>query len=100
MSKLILKNNGKDGDFLIRKVRPTISLPANIKGDNLELIEVLLIRYDKNEEIACYFDFDDFKQVFKCTQFEFLYEIRTWLNIMNINDGQWVRVDILVPDNH
>lgn len=98
MSKLILKNNGKDGDFLIRKT-PVLGLPSNMKDNGLELIEVLLIRYNKNDQVACYFDFDDFKHVFKCTHFEFLYELRAWLNIMNVDNDQWVRVDIMVPTN-
>jgi len=43
-----------------------------------------------------YFDYDDFKDVFKCPFFEFQYILKEWLTKMNIPENKWIRVDILV----
>lgn len=99
MSKIIVNINDKDGTFLVRKVKIR-GVAQNIKVENpIELIEILLVgKNDKGEEILCYFDFEDFKPIFKCTLFELQYSLRTWLNSLNIADNSWTRVDILIPN--
>lgn len=99
MTNLRIKLNNESGQYLI-KVDPIINLPNNMrKPDTVESIVSILLVADLPgySNSVVYFDFDDFKNILRCTLFEFEAVIRDWVRLLGPgSEGRWHRVDILV----
>lgn len=95
--KILIKED-KNGMFLIRRRKEDNRKLLN-SFDNLivdenncihEFIDILII----NDNKIGYFDYDDFKPLFKCSNFEFKYLLKRWLKSNNIQSDTWTRVSI------
>lgn len=99
MTKINIQES-KTGTFLIRKrqeVDTNLSnlfdkLKIDLTHQTREFVDILITFNDQ----IFYFDYDDFKDTFKCPFFEFQFLIKAWMNNVNIPNDKWVRVDIFI----
>jgi hypothetical protein len=97
MANVKFKTNRKEGQFIARMTKIN-NLPQGIVqldtvASNVELM--LIMNTDDGEPVLCFYDHEDFKQAFSCTQFELQAELRNWLLMLGMEDGEWIRMDIL-----